>query len=61
MMRLALEDRVATFRCGPGLELRLNQLADATGYSRSRVIRKLINGADARWSRKTQSKASSPP
>jgi hypothetical protein len=58
---MASSECIATFRCGPGLELRLNQLADATGYSRSRVIRKLINGADARWSRKTQSKASSPP
>jgi predicted DNA-binding protein len=43
-VRLTLEERVATFRCSSELELRLNQLADATGYSRSKVIRKLVEG-----------------
>jgi predicted DNA-binding protein len=44
-MRLTIDDRVATFRCTPELELRLNRLAAATGYTRSRVIRKMVDGA----------------
>jgi predicted DNA-binding protein len=45
MMRLAFGEHVATFRCPPGLQLQLEQLADATGYSKSNIIRKLLQGA----------------
>jgi predicted DNA-binding protein len=44
LVRLAETDLIATFRCTLDLQLRIDQLHHATGYSRSKVIRKLIDG-----------------